>query len=450
MSTDLFGTDGVRGVANRELTGELAYKLGRAGGHYLISKSKKNERPIFFVGKDTRISGDMLEAALTAGLSSVGIKTVKLGIIPTPGVSYLTGVSRAAGGIMISASHNPIQDNGIKFFNNKGLKLTDAQEDEIEKLIFSKMDEIPYPTHEGIGLAEEKNGLIDKYIEHLLNSVELDLSGLKIVLDCANGAAFYAAPRIFDELGVELEIINNSPDGLKINVESGSTSPEILINKVQESNADLGIANDGDADRVILVDEKGNIIDGDGIMAILSLDLLKRDLLNKKTLVTTANSNLGLKELLDKHGGKMVMARNGDRYVLKKMLENGYNLGGEKSGHIIFYDYNKTGDGILTALQIAEVMVRQDKPLSELAAVFSPWPQRLANVEVTEKEKLKGNEKIKNVVKETEDVLGERGRVFIRPSGTEPVVRIMLEGKEPDKLKKLEEDLTTVIGEELN
>ncbi|MFW6237648.1 MAG: phosphoglucosamine mutase [Halanaerobiales bacterium] len=448
--TELFGTDGIRGVANRELTGELAYRLGRAGGYYLARNYEKGGKPVFLIGKDTRVSGDMLEAALISGLTSAGIDVVKLDIIPTPGVAYLTKISRAAGGIMISASHNPVQDNGIKFFNSEGLKLTDSQEEKIEELILEKEDQIFSPIRGEIGLVEEGQSSGDKYVEHLLSSVNVDFSGLKIVLDCACGAAFHISPRVFKELGAELEIINDRPDGLKINVDSGTTSPEILREKVLETGADLGVAHDGDADRVILVDEKGGVIDGDGIMAVLGISMLEEGQLNKKTVVTTPYSNFGLRELLEEHSARMETAKNGDRYVLQKMLKNGYNLGGEQSGHIILLDYNCTGDGILTALQVVQEMVRKEKKLSELAGVLNRWPQRLRNVKVDNKQKLETSTVIKRIIQNAGEDLGDEGRVFIRASGTEPVIRIMLEGKEPEQLEYWERKIADVVASELN
>lgn len=448
---ELFGTDGVRGVANEELTGELASKLGKAGGYYLTQGCNiEKNKPTMIIGKDTRISGDMLEAALVAGITSAGINVIKLGIIPTPGVAYLSDILNVEGGVMISASHNPIADNGIKFFDNNGFKLTDEMEADIEKMIFDRYDDIPSPTHTGIGIVNEGYSLINKYIKHLLSTVEEDFSGLKIVVDCANGAAYQVAPRVLEKLGAELLVLNDEPDGGKINVESGSTYPEVIKNEVLENNADLGIAHDGDADRLIMVDAKGEIVDGDKIMAVLALDFLEQDKLKGKTLVTTAYSNLGLKEALENNGGRMVTAQNGDRYVLKKMLENDYNLGGEKSGHIICLDYAKTGDGVLTAIQVIQIIKKTGKTLHQLAEVISLWPQRLANVEVKYKGEWEKNKKIINYINKAENDLGNRGRLFVRASGTEPVIRIMLEGKDENKLGKWEKKLTKIIGEELN
>lgn len=446
----LFGTDGVRGVANKELTGELAYKLGRAGGYYITKDYRGNNKPVMLIGKDTRISGDMLESALIAGMTSVGINVISLGIIPTPGVSYLTATMPAQGGVMISASHNPIADNGIKFFNEQGYKLADEIEEEIEDLVFNKYEEIPYPTHTGIGNVEGNYELVEKYIEHLINTIEEDFMGLKIVLDCANGAAYKVAPEVLSRLGAELIFINNHPDGSLINVNCGSTHPEVLRERVLREGADLGIAHDGDADRVIMVDEKGNIVGGDNIMAVCALDMLKKNTLKGKTLVATGYSNLGLKEVIEEAGGKIAITANGDRYVLREMLNNGYNLGGEQSGHIIFLDYNKTGDGVLTAIQLIQIIKRNNKTLNELTSQMKPWPQRLANVRVKRKEEWQDNDIIKAVIEKTKHKLGEEGRIFVRASGTEPVVRVMLEGKNGPLLEELEDELVNVINRELN
>ncbi|MFW6034944.1 MAG: phosphoglucosamine mutase [Halothermotrichaceae bacterium] len=447
---ELFGTDGVRGVANKELTGEIAYKVGRAGGYYLISDYEGEEKPIMLIGKDTRLSGDLLESALVAGMTSVGINVIKLGIIPTPGVSYLTGKLDVQGGIMISASHNPIADNGIKLFDSNGFKLSDESEDEIEDLNFNKYDELPFPTHTDIGNAEQDEKLVNSYIDYLISTVEGDFKGLKVVLDCANGAAYEVAPTVLEKLGAELIVVNNHPVGHKINLNCGSTHPEVIQELVDQHQADLGISHDGDADRIIMVDEKGNLVDGDKIMAVMSLNLLEENKLEEKTLVTTAYSNLGLKEVIEKSGGKLTIAANGDRYVLQRMLQNGYNLGGEKSGHIIYLDYNNTGDGVLTAIQMIAIVKKSGKKLSQLASVMKPWPQRLANVEVVYKGQLESNRKISDMIEKAEKKLGDDGRVFVRASGTEPVIRVMLEGKNEELLEEIENKLVSIIKKELN
>ncbi len=448
--SQLFGTDGVRGVANKELTGEIAYKVGRAGAYYLSKNYSDGKKPLILIGKDTRISGDMLEAALIAGITSVGVNVIKLGIIPTPGVAYLTEQTEANGGIMISASHNPIADNGIKFFDENGFKLTDIMEDDIEELIFNKYNKIPSPTHEDLGRVKDGEGLLNKYIDHLVATVNEDLSDLNVVLDCANGAAYYTAPQVLNRLGVNINVLNNNPAGEKINVRCGSTYPDVVREEVLKTGADIGIAHDGDADRIVMVDEKGEILDGDYIMTILALDLLQKGKLQGNTLVTTRYSNYGLQEVLNQNGAHMKVTKNGDRYVMKKMLEKGYNLGGEKSGHIILLDYNKTGDGILTAIQILQVIKESGKLLSELAAVLKPWPQRLENVRVIDKDNLHNNEVIQQELKRAEDDFGSQGRVFVRASGTEPVVRIMLEAKDESKIDYWGDRLVEVIAEELN
>ena len=450
MEKKLFGTDGVRGVANHELKGELAFKLGRIGGYYLTRNSAQ-ERPVVIIGKDTRLSGDMLEAALMAGLTSVGIDVYRLGIIPTPGVCFLSRSKEVAGGVMISASHNPTADNGIKFFDQNGIKLSDQAELEIEELIFNDhSEELPYPIDNKIGLVEEKYNWIEEYIDFVIKSTDQKLDGLKVVIDCANGAAYQASPAVFESLGAEVIVINNHPNGAEINVNCGSTAPELAAKKVIETNADLGIAHDGDADRVILIDEKGEVVEGDNIMAVAAREMIAEDKLNKETVVTTKYSNLGLKESLAEVGANLVITKNGDRYVLAEMLKHNYKLGGEKSGHIIFSEYNTTGDGILTAVKIAAIIKKRGKSLSQLKQVMSYWPQLLANIKVSQKEAWEQNAKIEAEIKAAESEIGTSGRVFVRASGTEPLIRVMLEGKEEKILTKWESKLTQLISEELN
>jgi phosphoglucosamine mutase len=445
----LFGTDGVRGVANKEITGELAYKIARAGSYYLNQNYLADKKPVFLIGKDTRISGDMLEAALSAGLNSVGVDVIKLGIIPTPGVSFLTKELNVQGGIMISASHNPIEDNGIKFFNSEGYKLSDEMENEIENILFNNYDSISMPTHKNIGRINDNLTLVEKYKNYLKSTVELDFTGMKIVIDCANGAAYKLSPQVFSELGAEVIKINDTSCGEKINVECGSTNPDLITQKVLENRADIGIAHDGDADRVIMVDEKGKLLDGDQIMAIAALDMLKRGKLKGKTLVTTSYSNMGLKEVLNKNDVDLFISNNGDRYILKAMLDNNFNFGGEKSGHIIFLDYNRTGDGILTALQLTQIVKRSNKALSSLK-VMNEWPQILKSVKVKYKKKWKENIRIDGAIKKAEDALAGKGRVFIRASGTEPVIRVMVEGRNDKLIDYWAKKLCDIINEELN
>ena len=445
-----FGTDGIRGIANKELTPELAYKAARAGGHYLAKNFESKGKLAVNIGKDTRLSGDMLEAALIAGFNSVGINVNKLDILPTPGVAYLTDKMNVIGGVMISASHNPIADNGIKFFDNNGFKLSDDTENKIENLMLNELENLENPTHEKVGKVKHKEDKVKNYIKHILSTVDGDFPNLKVVLDCANGAAFEVAPEILKKLEIDLKVINDKNDGSKINVKCGSTSPEQAAELVKKTGAALGIAHDGDADRVIFIDEKGNIIDGDTIMAVCALDMLERKRLKENTLVTTKYSNLGLKELLESKGAKVKLAKNGDRYVLKIMKQNGFNLGGEKSGHIIFLDYNKTGDGILTAVKIMDIIKRKDKKLSELSTVMNFWPQNISSVKVKNKDDWKENKVIKDEIKKAELEIGKEGRVFVRASGTEPVIRLMLEGKDEDLLNKWENKLSKVINDELN
>lgn len=445
----IFGTDGVRGIANKEITPELALKLGKAGGLFLKEKSKIEKNFFVLIGKDTRISGSMLESALIAGFNSVGVNIIKLGIISTPAVSYLTDKTDAIGGVMISASHNPIEDNGIKFFSERGFKLTDAEELQIEEYIFNE-NKIAKPIGTAVGDIIKREKLIYQYLDYLEDTVESSFKGLKIVLDCANGAAYDIAPRVFNNLGAEVIAVNDKPDGQQINLDCGSTKPETILAETKKHKADLGIAYDGDADRLIMVDEIGDIIDGDQIMAFLALNMLKEDNLNKKTLVTTRYSNLGLEELLNERGAQVVKCKNGDRYVLQTLLENDYNLGGEKSGHIIMLNYNKTGDGVLTSLKVVDYLKKYNQSLKQINEIFKPWPQKLINVRVKDKQKLSTNKRINKLIREIEDDFNDRGRIFVRASGTEPVIRVMLEAKDKAMISKWEAKISSVIKEELN
>ncbi len=444
--TRLFGTDGVRGIANDDLTPELAFRLGRAGCEILRNGTA---RPVILVGKDTRLSGGMLEGALVAGICSAGGDAVLLGTITTPAVAYLVAAMKAQGGVMISASHNPAEYNGIKFFDHRGYKLPDAVEDRLEAMVKAEDDELPRPTGKGLGRVEEAEGAREKYLQYLMDSVEVDLSGLKVVVDCANGAAAGLAPEVLERLGVLVHTINHEPNGLNINLNCGSTDPRHLVGEVMARGADLGLALDGDADRVIAVDEKGRIVDGDHIMAICGVDLMERGKLAHRTVVATVMSNLGLEVALKKAGGRIRRTRVGDRYVLEEMVKNGFDLGGEQSGHIIFRRLATTGDGILTALQLLQVLVRKGKPLSELASLVERFPQVLVNVRVKGKELLAENQRIREAVARAEEELGELGRIVVRPSGTEPVVRVMLEGKDEDKLKALADRVACTIRKEL-
>ena len=441
---ELFGTDGVRGEANIDLTPELAFKVGKAGAHFLTQGQSKKK---VLIGKDTRVSGAMLEAALIAGITSLGIDVVQVGVVPTPAVAYLTKKTDAAAGIMISASHNPVQDNGIKFFNADGIKLEDSEERKIEDIIFKTWEELPIMKGDEVGESEELDDALEQYLNYLKTTVQHDFSDLKVVVDAANGAAYKAAPQILAELGAEVIALNNQPTGKNINVNCGSTSPGELQEVVVAEEADLGIAHDGDADRLIAVDETGQLVDGDYILAICGRYLIKEDELPHETIVVTKYSNLGLHQAVEEVGGRVEVAKNGDRYVLAKMRENGYTLGGEKSGHIIFLDYNTTGDGILTALQLMDIMEKAGESLSQLKAQMRELPQLLVNVEVDNKS-WKNNKAINEAIQGVEESLAE-GRIFVRASGTQNLIRIMVEGEDEEKLKELANGVAEVIEEEL-
>ncbi|HEQ2434572.1 TPA: phosphoglucosamine mutase [Streptococcus pyogenes] len=421
-----FGTDGVRGEANVELTPELAFKLGRFGG-YVLSQHE-TERPKVFVARDTRISGEMLESALIAGLLSVGIEVYKLGVLATPGVSYLVRTEKASAGVMISASHNPALDNGIKFFGNDGFKLADDQELEIEALLDAPEDTLPRPSAEGLGTLVDYPEGLRKY-EKFLVTTGTDLSGMTVALDTANGAASVSARDVFLDLNAEIAVIGEKPNGLNINDGVGSTHPEQLQELVRETGADLGLAFDGDSDRLIAVDETGEIVDGDRIMFIIGKYLSEKGLLAHNTIVTTVMSNLGFHKALDKQGINKAITAVGDRYVVEEMRSSGYNLGGEQSGHVIIMDYNTTGDGQLTAIQLAKVMKETGKSLSELAAEVTIYPQKLVNIRVENSMKDRAMEvpAIANIIAKMEDEVAGNGRILVRPSGTEPLLRVMAE-----------------------
>ena len=444
-----FGTDGVRGVANTELTCDLAYKLGRAGG-YVLAQGKDKVKVI--VGKDTRVSGDMLEAALIAGLMSVGCDVVTVGVIPTPGVAYLTKKYEADCGVVISASHNPVEYNGIKFFNKDGYKLDDAVELEIEGYI-DNIEKVDYhPVGEKVGRKIFVHNAQRDYIDYLKSIVNVDFKGLKVVLDCANGAAYKVAPTIFSELGANVVTINSEPDGNNINDKCGSTHPEKLQEAVVKHKANLGLAYDGDADRLIAVDENGNIVDGDHIMILSAVYLKKKNQLSNNTLVITVMTNIGLNVAAREHGINLETTDVGDRYVIEAMKKGEFNLGGEQSGHMIFSDYNTTGDGVLSSLMLSKIIMEEKKPLSELASIMSVYPQVLVNVEVKNevKNKFMEVEEIKNEITRIEELMEGSGRVLIRPSGTQPLVRVMLEGKEEGQINELANNLANLIKEKLS
>ncbi len=419
-----FGTDGVRGVANSELTPEIAFKLGRFGGFVL---TKDQDRPKVLIGRDTRISGHMLEGALVAGLLSIGAEVMRLGVISTPGVSYLTKVLGAQAGVMISASHNPVADNGIKFFGPDGFKLSDEQELEIEALIDQDVDSLPRPTGADLGQVNDYFEGGQKYLQFLKQTVDEEFDGIHVALDCAHGATSALAMHLFADLDADISTMGASPNGLNINDGVGSTHPEALAGFVKEKQADVGLAFDGDGDRLIAVDEKGEIVDGDQIMYICAKYMKETGRLKQDTVVSTVMSNLGFYKALEQHGIKSIPTAVGDRYVVEEMRKNGYNLGGEQSGHIIFLDFNTTGDGLLTGLQLVNIMKATKKPLSELAGEMKKFPQKLVNIRVTDKYHVTDNEQVKEVISKVEEDMNGNGRILVRPSGTEPLVRVMAE-----------------------
>lgn len=440
----MFGTDGVRGVANCELTPEIAYNLGRAGAYVL---SKGSHKPRILVGTDTRISKDMLESALVSGILSVGAEAVCVGVIPTPAVAYLTRKYKLDAGIVISASHNPVEYNGIKFFNSQGYKLSDELEDKIQEVIESGCMEIPSPSGVNLGRKVIEDSALEDYIEFAKSTIGCNLKGMKIALDCANGASYKSAVKTFRDLGAEIVVINNDPDGININKCCGSTHPEELMEYVVKKKCDLGLAFDGDADRCLAVDEKGSLIDGDFIMAICGKYLKDKGELNENVVVVTVMSNMGLFIALDKENINTVKTKVGDRYVLEEMLKQGYKLGGEQSGHIIFLDYNTTGDGLVTGLQLSSIIKNSNNTLSELAGMMKKLPQVLANATIPNSKKniYREDEEIIQEIKKIEEELEGKGRVLIRPSGTEPLVRVMLEGENQEELDKMAHSLAQLI-----
>ena len=443
-----FGTDGVRGEANVELTPELAFKLGRFGG-YVLSQHEE-ETPLVFVGRDTRISGEMLEHALIAGLLSVGIRVNKLGVIATPGVAYLVRTEKASAGVMISASHNPALDNGIKFFGGDGFKLDDDRELEIEALLDAAEDTLPRPSAQGLGTVMEYPEGLRKYQEFLV-STGVQLEGMHVVLDTANGAASTSARQIFADLGAQLTVIGENPDGLNINDGVGSTHPEHLQEKVKEVGAAIGLAFDGDSDRLIAVDENGEIVDGDKIMYIIGSYLSSKGLLEKNTIVTTVMSNLGFHKALDAKGIQKEITAVGDRYVVEEMRKSGYNLGGEQSGHVVIMDYNTTGDGQLTGVQLTKIMQETGKKLSELAAEVTIYPQKLVNIRVENSMKDKAMEvpAIREIIEKMEAEMAGNGRILVRPSGTEPLLRVMAEAPTHEEVDYYVDTIAAVVQAEI-
>jgi phosphoglucosamine mutase len=445
----LFGTDGVRGIANIEpMTAEMALQLGRAIA-YVFKKEPRRHRIV--IGKDTRLSGYMLESAMVAGICSMGVDVLLVGPLPTPGIAFITSSMRADAGVVISASHNPYQDNGIKFFSREGLKLPDEIEHQIEEFIFENQDPSHRPTRKEVGKAYRVDDAIGRYVVFAKNTFprELTLEGLKIVVDCANGATYRVAPEVFYELGAEVVPIGVNPDGENINRDCGTLYPEVLAKEVKRTGADIGVAFDGDGDRCILVDEMGNVLNGDFIMAISATVMLRQNRLKKKTLVATVMSNSGLDEAIAREGGRVVRTPVGDRYVVEEMINGGYNLGGEQSGHILFMDHTTTGDGIITALQVLAWMVREERKLSEFASCMESYPQVLLNVNVKEKKDLNEIPSVVKTLTRVQKKLKKSGRAFIRYSGTEPLARITVEGKNETEINLLARELAEVVEKEL-
>ena len=441
----LFGTDGVRGVANKELTPLLAMQLGQAGASVLTKET--SHKPTIMVGCDTRISGDMLAIALMAGVCSVGANSVYVGVVPTPAVAYLTRKNHMDAGVVISASHNPVEFNGIKFFDANGYKLPDAMEDEIEAIIKNDMKDLAFPTGTEIGSITYRTDAREDYVKHATEAIPVDLHGMKIVADCAEGASYYTSVEALKLLGADVVAIHNNPDGTNINAGCGSTHMEELMERVKAEKADVGLAFDGDADRLLAVDEKGNKVDGDQIMGIVGNYLKEQKKLKKDTIVATVMSNLGFFLMGEKQGIHMEQTKVGDRYVLERMRQIGANLGGEQSGHVIFLDENTTGDGLLSALHLLQVLVDTKKPLSELATIMEVLPQALVNAKVPndKKNSYMENPQIADAIDALTKKFAGEGRVLIRPSGTEPLVRVMIEGRDQNRIQEEAEKLAALI-----
>jgi phosphoglucosamine mutase len=443
----LFGTDGVRGVANKDLTAELAVDLAIAAAHILGEIGAfAGHRPKAIVGQDSRASGDFLEAAVVAGLTSAGVDVYRVGVLPTPAISYLVKESGADLGVMISASHNPMPDNGIKFFARGGDKLADSVEAQIEAHLGEPWDR---PTGKDVGRIINDDSAKQKYLSHLLATINTDLAGLKVVVDCANGAASFVAPLAYEKAGAKVTAISATPTGWNINENCGSTHLENLIAEVKKTGADLGIAHDGDADRCLLIDHQGQVIDGDYILMILANSLMSENKLNKKTVVGTVMSNLGFVNAMEADGVAVVKTAVGDRYVLENMLVNNYSLGGEQSGHVILREFSNTGDGLLTALQVMQVVVKSKKSLSELASKMQKYPQVLINVKDVKREKLAASNKISDYIADQEKILGSNGRILVRASGTESLIRVMVEAKEMQTAQKIADSLAELVRSEL-
>jgi len=442
----LFGTDGVRGIANQHpMTIDLAMKIGCSAAHVF---KNRHRRPKIVIGKDTRLSGYMIENAIASGVCSMGVDILLVGPLPTPGIAFITNSMRADAGIVISASHNPYEYNGIKIFSGDGFKLPDETEARIEQLILSgELDTLARPAATEIGRARRIDDAQGRYIVFLKSTFprDLTLEGLKIVVDCAHGAAYRVAPSVFEELGAEVIVTGNEPNGKNINDSCGALYPDHMAMLVRAYHADLGCAFDGDADRVIFADEKGEILDGDHLMAICGGHLLKHGRLKNNTLVATVMSNMGLEVAMRNFGGKLLRTAVGDRYVVEQMCQGCYNLGGEQSGHLIFLDYNTTGDGILSALQVAAVMLRENRPLSELKRIMQRYPQTMINVKVARRKPIEELPDVMKLKQDFESELGGDGRILIRPSGTEPVVRVMVEGMDQNRIESMAKELAQQI-----
>ncbi|WP_457574054.1 phosphoglucosamine mutase [Desulfolithobacter sp.] len=441
----LFGTDGVRGVANiYPMTTEIAMQIGRAIA-FIVKTNTKGHHIV--IGKDTRLSGYMIENALAAGICSMGVNVQLVGPLPTPGIAFITTSMRADAGVVISASHNPFQDNGIKIFSSDGFKLPDELEADIEDLIFSQKMAALRPVADEVGKASRIDDAKGRYIVFLKNTFpkKYTLDNFHIVLDCAHGATYKVAPYVFSELGAKVTCIGISPDGKNINHQCGALHPEIMADKVKKLGADIGLALDGDGDRLIVCDEHGEIVDGDHIMAICAAELMKRRKLKKKTLVATVMSNMGLEKAMEKLGGHLVRTQVGDRYVVETMRTRGYNFGGEQSGHLVFLDHNTTGDGILAGLQLLAIMIKKNQPLSELARIMTSYPQVLENVRMSSKVAPEQIQGFPEALREKEEQLGSRGRILVRPSGTEPVIRVMVEGEDQNEISTIALELCDII-----
>jgi len=443
----LFGTDGVRGVANSELTPELAYKLGKIGTYVL---SKEKDRPVVLIGKDTRISGDMLEDVISAGVLSMGGNVIKVGVLPTPAIAYLVKHYKVDAGVVISASHNTFEYNGIKFFNSEGFKLDDSIEDEIEDIVLRDIDVSSHISGDKLGKCLKADDIaLDHYADYLKTTIDVDISGMKIVLDCANGAAYKIAEKVFKDLGAEVSVIANEPNGLNINEACGSTHPETLQKLVVSKKADVGLAFDGDADRLIAVDELGRVVDGDKMMCICAKMLKDCNQLKEGIVTATVMSNLGFHKAIKEMGGTVEVTAVGDRYVLESMLKTGSVIGGEQSGHMIFLDHATTGDGILSALQFVKAVKMSGKKVSELSDEITIFPQVLKNAKIKNenKKKYESDTEIKAEIERLEKLMAGEGRVLIRPSGTEPLVRVMIEGKDQEVITGLAENLAKMLTE---